>query len=466
MHKDYYSLLCERSSEALTKAQTSERRGHAATMGTPAGPCLLLLLVGLISVTAKEDLMILPSVSQRSVFQGSNFFFSCKSEADNVQRIMWTGPEGKQITDYQGRVHVEEGGDHKGVELVFENILRQDRGTYTCSANVDGKEVSKSFELFVDKEIDFLDTPRTQYLEEGFDSRLLCDVTGDPVPTVSWTFEGKKISYGDKYSKPADSPNSLIVGNVTLEDAGQYVCKGVQVSTRITEMKDFNITVKVHHKPLWNNDDKTMAYSFLSGKVNLTCEVQAEPEANFTWTKDKEVMQPSNIIQIFNNNNTSILQLTVEDEDMFGDYLCEAQNKLGRLVRVIILQEGAKPAVPTAEVVDKGVDTLHLDLDAKNHPDMPIVGYKVQFKEVGEDWTRAQTAEFKKGSSYVLRNLKNDTPYVMRAAAQNAAGYSEYSVEISNRTDKIISSASTSASFSISSCVALLLFLLISASLL
>lgn len=62
-------------------------------------------------------------------------------------------------------------------------------------------------------------------------------------------------------------------------------------------------------KPLWNNDDKTMAYSFLSGKVNLTCEVQAEPEANFTWTKDKEVMQPSNIIQIFNNNNTSILQV-------------------------------------------------------------------------------------------------------------------------------------------------------------
>lgn len=52
-----------------------------------------------------------------------------------------------------------------------------------------------------------------------------------------------------------------------------------------------------------------MAYSFLSGKVNLTCEVQAEPEANFTWTKDEEVMQPSNIVQIFNNNNTSILQV-------------------------------------------------------------------------------------------------------------------------------------------------------------
>lgn len=54
---------------------------------------------------------------------------------------------------------------------------------------------------------------------------------------------------------------------------------------------------------------------------------------------------------------------------------------------------------PCTQVVDKGVDTLHLDLDAKNHPDMPIMGYKVQFKEEGEDWTHAQTAEFKKGLS-------------------------------------------------------------------
>ena len=35
---------------------------------------------------------------------------------------------------------------------------------------------------------------------------------------------------------------------------------------------------------------------------------------------------------------------------MFGDYLCIAQNKLGTLERVIILQQGQKPAVPTAKV--------------------------------------------------------------------------------------------------------------------
>ena len=35
---------------------------------------------------------------------------------------------------------------------------------------------------------------------------------------------------------------------------------------------------------------------------------------------------------------------------MFGDYLCKAQNKMGTLERVIILQQGERPAVPTAKV--------------------------------------------------------------------------------------------------------------------
>lgn len=55
---------------------------------------------------------------------------------------------------------------------------------------------------------------------------------------------------GTKYSQVSSSSNNLIVNNVTLEDAGQYVCKGVQVSPRITEMKDWNINVSVHRELL------------------------------------------------------------------------------------------------------------------------------------------------------------------------------------------------------------------------
>lgn len=53
---------------------------------------------------------------------------------------------------------------------------------------------------------------------------------------------------GHKYAKVSDRSNDLKVRNVSLEDAGEYACKAVQVSPRITEMKDLLIDVKVHRK--------------------------------------------------------------------------------------------------------------------------------------------------------------------------------------------------------------------------
>ena len=51
------------------------------------------------------------------------------------------------------RIHVEDSRKgHNGkasVDLVFENIKRKDRGIYTCSANIDGKEMENKFELIV-----------------------------------------------------------------------------------------------------------------------------------------------------------------------------------------------------------------------------------------------------------------------------------------------------------------------------
>ncbi|KAK8744518.1 hypothetical protein OTU49_000847, partial [Cherax quadricarinatus] len=159
----------------------------------------------LSSRSGAQSLFITPSGGEQSVFQGDSFFVSCSSSATNVQRVMWTGPEGQQITDYKGsvpynelpRIHVEDGqSGHKGVDLVFENITRKDRGKYTCSANVDGVEESQSFELFVNKRLDFQDTPPIQYLEEGFSSELHCNVEGDPVPKINWRVRDRKITPG------------------------------------------------------------------------------------------------------------------------------------------------------------------------------------------------------------------------------------------------------------------------------
>lgn len=44
------------------------------------------------------------------------------------------------------------------------------------------------------------------------------------------------------------------------------------------------------------------------------------------------------------------LQLSIYDENVFGDYECRATNKLGTMARVIVLEQVSKPAVPTFKI--------------------------------------------------------------------------------------------------------------------
>lgn len=43
-------------------------------------------------------------------------------------------------------------------------------------------------------------------------------------------------------------------------------------------------------------------------------------------------------------------QLTVIDDEQFGDYECKAENDLGTLERVIVLEKGKKPPTPEFKV--------------------------------------------------------------------------------------------------------------------
>ncbi|XP_076060631.1 neural cell adhesion molecule 1-like [Oratosquilla oratoria] len=379
---------------------------------------------------------------------------------------MWTGPEGKQITDYQSspaikeepRIHVEPGRMGKGVDLVFKRVLMVDMGNYTCSGNIDGEEVSQSFELVVHKRIDFSDTQLIQYIEEDTDSPVRCNVNGDPMPTIKWKVVGRKI-YGDpKFFWDPSMNQDLIVRNVTLEDAGTYICEALQLSDGSSDVKNMEITVRVHHKPQWTNPKMEQAYSYVSGTVNLTCEAKAEPQANFTWMKDDEIVTLSDTVQEIKEPHKSILQLKVTDEDMFGDYICIADNHLGTLERAIILERGAKPATPDVETQNVGQNSVKLTLDAPNHPDMPIVSFKVQYVTAGDPWDTAKSAEFKKGDNYIVQGLYPNTLYVFRAAARNAAGYSDYSSEFMRRTEKIEPETMTSvAALNLASICTLLL---------
>jgi hypothetical protein len=350
--------------------------------------------------------------------------------------MRWTRDSAEHITATKGRIHTERMSN--GLALVFETIHTKDKGNYTCKATVDNREVQANFRLVVIKPIKFADTATNQTASEYQNLTVRCEVEGDPLPTVTWTVNGKAAE-GHKYKEFADG---LYVQNVTLEDEGNYSCHAYQLSESTSKTVVRTVFLTIEHKPVWRGkegSDKT--YAFIMGTVNLTCAVAAEPKPKFAWFKSNKILVALENDTIFEGELNSTLQLNVSSKNVYGDYVCRASNHLGKMEHVINLMEGTKPAVPKVSVHGARHDSVQIDIEGPQNEELDIIGYRVQYlrkQELNKGWDSAQVQEFNKGETpYNLSGLSQNTHYTVRVAARNAAGFSDYTQESSFTTDKI-----------------------------
>ncbi|XP_013786925.2 fasciclin-2-like [Limulus polyphemus] len=154
--------------------------------------------------------------------------------------------------------------------------------------------------------------------------------------------------------------------------------------------------------------------------------------------RDEDVIEESSTYKIFRtDSNTSILQVNVYNDSVFGDYLCQSENKLGSIERKFILREGEQPRIPTVEILSNEPGTVLLKLEALPEGMLDVLGFKIEYRLPIQPWSKKVEVEFDVGSQYVLRNLDYNTKYVLRAAARNAAGYGNYSEDIEFTTKSL-----------------------------
>ena len=68
----------------------------------------------------------------------------------------------------------------------------------------------------------------------------------------------------------------------------------------------------------------------------------------FSWNRfwGKKIFFQKIIFKFFK----ILFQLSVTHDDIFGDYSCEAKNKMGKLTRKVTLSEGAKAGIPMMQI--------------------------------------------------------------------------------------------------------------------
>ncbi|GFU04639.1 uncharacterized protein NPIL_489971 [Nephila pilipes] len=320
------------------------------------------------------------------------------------------------------------------------------------------------------RSVSFSDTPSVQHAPEGDTGVVLCNVKSDPKAVVNWYFEGTKLSNDKKYSIHPDN-HSLKIHDLTRNDAGEYKCKAFIFTHLSSQIKDFDIKLHVQYVPEIIGEQKISTYASVGAKKNLTCTVTGDPIPIFQWLHDEMIIHNNtkNFV-IYSTENTSVLQMHIDDEDRFGEYICRASNPLGEKEVVIELKEGDTPSPPELAVIGEEQGVVKLSIKANEDDDIEdelrVVGFKVEYILASESWNSAVSQEFKIGGPYELKNMSFNTDYIFRAAAHNAAGYGNYSglVEYKTlrlQTASVISSSSTMLTLSSVPLVSMLFFVLL-----
>ncbi|XP_059613133.1 neural cell adhesion molecule 1-like [Phlebotomus argentipes] len=407
-------------------------RNCRATMGIGM---IVVFLAGFTSEAAHhEKINLQPPVLEVVKSVNDSFIVTCNAQ-NNVMAVRWQNPKRGSIRERKGRIHTEEIRD--SLALVFEHITLADRGEWSCLGD-DIEDIKSSFRMIVNEEMRFVDTPIVQLAREHRDATIRCEVKGDPEPLISWDYNGKPIQFPhEKYIKLADG---LFIKKVHRNDSGEYTCRAFQVSPSIVNSKEQRIRLNVQYKPILLSKEN-IQYIYKNGTMNLTCEAEAEPPANFTWFRHGE----NKMVKIDPAQQTihvalgiSQLEITLTEASVLGQYRCRAINPLGRVEHDIFLKEGVKPDPPSSfELLGRNSVVLNVDVGAPRQmesPEMNIVGYRFQIMPVNEfelrdqDWTLARQIDFsvENRTTYLLTQLEPQTRYIVRVASINLSGLSDY----------------------------------------
>jgi len=386
----------------------------------------------------------------------NSFFKRCKGAPEDELSWTQTSRIGQEKTVREipsltkDRVHVEP--SEVGLDLVFRSISKEDEGRYTCSHDL-GQQIH--FDMFVVQPIDLSGSSANQSVQlDQTSARLVCLVKGHPYPVVSWRARGVNVrnSLGEHNTtdhKYVVDGTDLIINRVGKEDEGRYLCKAVQTVEKdavvlYSDFKEKVIEFKIEQKPEWR-DDSGQFYGYVTGTANLTCQAEAEPPAEFTWLDAEN--NPVSEGTVINTHNMSTLSIIVTHHNVFGAYTCIAENIHGRLEKVVMLTEGAKPGTPNINPVKIFAEGLQLEIrEPQAEMFLKVEGFQVEFKEVDKNWEEASIMKlsldvgelYNPGSRvYHIPGLSAQTLYHIRAKSRNKAGLSDASNIIYLKTNAL-----------------------------
>jgi len=214
--------------------------------------------------------------------------------------------------------------------LTITNIEASDMGAYECQVIVSATDkVTKKLNLSV-KHPPIISEERTQksvLVTEGQNLEVNCHATGFPQPTLSWTREDNTLMPAGGYTQ---SGPTLRIKQVHRLDRGGYYCIA---DNGVGNPDKRVIRVEVEFRPQIAVQRPKIA-QVTSQIAELECSVQGYPAPAVFWYRNGSKLLTDSHYLISNTassyeTTTSTLRIASVSESDFGDYYCNATNKLG-----------------------------------------------------------------------------------------------------------------------------------------
>ncbi|XP_035671644.1 Down syndrome cell adhesion molecule-like protein 1 homolog isoform X1 [Branchiostoma floridae] len=245
--------------------------------------------------------------------------FSCQAAGIPTPHITWTTPNSGTFPAPSAQsgpsgITVSSNGT-----LTITTVRGVDEGEYRCLAtNTVGRATSSST-LHVQYGPSFTQLPvDTQALVH--ESPLLpCQATGDPVPAISWFFDGNPVTDSSKYD--ISTSGNLQVMGITNADEGVYLCRAENVLGSVEQ----GALLTVWSLPVFIVTPVVETIVHIGQDLQLHCQAIGDPSPRIEWMKDNAALSQSNVQQASNGT----LIISDINEENLGSYVCIAQNSAG-----------------------------------------------------------------------------------------------------------------------------------------
>ncbi|XP_072541997.1 myosin light chain kinase, smooth muscle isoform X2 [Salminus brasiliensis] len=200
----------------------------------------------------------------------------------------------------------------------------------------------------------FNSQPQSQEVTEGAKVAFKCQVSGWPVPAVSWVKDGAALRQRAGISTQQEGNLHLLcVDNVQKADAGQYGCTVTNSRGKVTS--SWMLTVKSVQEegkaPVFSSVLK--GCSVTEGQsFTLQCLVEAVPQPTISWLLNDKAIPYGHAVCEGGQAQLTVQDAVCADE---GLYSCVAENDHGRAVctaRVLVKAKASVKKPITVPVLD------------------------------------------------------------------------------------------------------------------